>query len=75
MPKDAQPPEGYPHRIFVQTYRGGVKHNLLTFYFDCIAPITGDGVYRHEEQSGGVRHALLINRNAHAHQLHALRTR
>jgi hypothetical protein len=66
--KDETPPDGYPERI----YAGRVL-DTRAYYFVGVAPITGDGVYRHEGQTGEVRHALLTNPNASARQLQAFR--
>lgn len=51
---------GFPTAIYVE----GVLYS-----FDQVAPITGDGVYRHEESSGSVSHAIVLHPDARRNQL------
>ena len=46
----------------------GKPRQRLDFWFDQVAPITGDGIYKRVEDGGTARHALLVNPDAAAHQ-------
>lgn len=45
----------YPQRI---TFKG------KTYFFDMVAPLAGDGIYRYTDHTQTVKYALLINPEA-----------
>lgn len=59
----------YPGQIDCEVKQPSGMTALLTFNFDRVAPITGDGIYRRAEDNGTTRHALLINPHGRDHQL------
>jgi len=74
MPSMDKKPNWMPDSIMaVTTVVGTRKKQKLDFWFDSMAPITGDGIYRRTEDGGMVRYALLINPDAAEHQRRQLR--
>jgi hypothetical protein len=65
----------YPPTIFAPISLGPGKTGKALFKFDMVAPITGDAVYKYEDEKTGIHHALLPNPDAYAHQLQTLRDR
>lgn len=57
----------YPPRV-----SAGKGPSMKFYYFDGIAPITGDGLYSYTDDKNNVHSALVPNPDAHDHQTRRL---
>lgn len=61
----------YPRTIMV-LIRNKNRRERVDFWFDSVAPLTGDGIYKRVEKDGPTRHAILINPRGFEHQVRKL---
>jgi hypothetical protein len=65
----------FPRMITVVGFNEKGNRTEKTYFFEMVAPITGDGIYTRSTDSGNREHALYTVPNARQNQLRVLGTR